>query len=92
MTTQPTRSFKGQGTNDNVLSDSQLENLENAFPNTVACRSHGHGNGYLLFITASNEPAPIIPGVEWSEMFVNDTQPLGTAVLVDPDKAYELRA
>ena len=76
MTTQPTRSYKGTGINNRVLSDSQLENVE-LDPGTIACRSHGIGNGYLLFITPSNEQPPMIDGIEWNEMFVNQTPELG---------------
>lgn len=94
MTTQPTRSYKGTGINNRVLSDSQLENLETSYPGTIACRSHGIGNGYLLFITPSNEQPPMIDGIEWNEMFVNQTPELGKGqtVLVDQQTAYELRA
>jgi len=92
MTTkQPTRSFKGVGVDNNTLSDSQLEQLEVSFPGTIACRSHGIGNGYLLFITPDNTQPPTIPGVEFVEMFVNATPQLGNGqtVLVDHQTAYE---
>jgi hypothetical protein len=94
MTTQPTRSYKGTGINNQVLSDSQLENLEASYPGTIACRSHGIGNGYLLFITPDNTQPPTIPGVEFVEMFVNATpEPgAGKTILVDQQTAYELRA
>jgi hypothetical protein len=76
LTVTSNNAFKGVGVDNNTLSDPQLEQLEASFQATIACRSHGHGNGYMLFVTASNEPAPLIPGVRclWTQI-VNHLEP-----------------
>lgn len=78
QTTQPlTKQYKGVGIDGNTVSDSQVEQLERSYSGVVACRGKGIQDAFILFITASDEPVPSIPGIQFTPMFNEDSKPLG---------------
>lgn len=81
MTEPETKAYRGKAINGETLSDSQVEQFERSYPGIVACRGKGISDAYILFITASDEQPPTIPGIEFTPMFLQDnSKPLGSGV------------
>lgn len=68
MTTQSTRAFKGVGINNETLSDTQMGHFERSYVGIVACRGKFLSDAYILFVTASDETPPVIPGIQFTEL------------------------